>query len=207
MQEDALAVVTCEEAYTSRDVWTCSGPILIAYSRTNMQNFQASQKDKNTWRNRIITRLGVMSFRYSRHEVTLHLDLPSHFIRDHNDADVIGEEIHTVIPRDSDSNLELAWQELGAIDGLWAVLKVGTKPVERSISCHLGVLEFIEKTLKQGLMQPVPHLSRYHLISFTPSWIPLMDLQVYLILRPQGLIMHKMIISHDSCARRRPFLL
>eukprot|EP00967_Tisochrysis_lutea_P000756 scaffold956_cov18-Tisochrysis_lutea.AAC.2 len=48
--------------------------------------------------------------------------------------------VNAVVPRHSDSNLELAGQELGAIDGLRGVLKVGAKLVERTVCCHLGVL-------------------------------------------------------------------
>mmetsp|Transcript_17018 Transcript_17018/g.30409 ORF Transcript_17018/g.30409 Transcript_17018/m.30409 type:complete len:539 (+) Transcript_17018:171-1787(+) len=61
-------------------------------------------------------------------------------IRNHDYADVIGEEVHRVVARYGDRHLELARQELSAVDGLRGVLKVGAKAVEGAVRGHFGVL-------------------------------------------------------------------
>ena len=68
------------------------------------------------------------------------LDLAGNFIWDDNNANVVGEKVNTVIPRDSHGDLELAWEELSAIDRLWAVLKVCSEAIISSVLRNLRIL-------------------------------------------------------------------
>mmetsp|Transcript_4857 Transcript_4857/g.8445 ORF Transcript_4857/g.8445 Transcript_4857/m.8445 type:complete len:224 (+) Transcript_4857:1791-2462(+) len=69
--------------------------------------------------------------------VTLQLAL---LICDDNNAKVVCEQIHRVVTWHCDCHLELAGQELCAIDGLRGVLKVGTKAIECAVRGNLGIL-------------------------------------------------------------------
>ena len=75
----------------------------------------------------------------STHQDVVALNLTSSIVDDNN-TQVICEDVHRVVPRHSHPNLELAGQELGAIDGLRRALKVGAKAVEGTVSCYLRVL-------------------------------------------------------------------
>ena len=77
--------------------------------------------------------------RTGRLDIWTHLDLPG-IIKHADDAKVIGEEVDRVVAGDGDADLELAGQELGAVDGLRGVLKVCAKPVEVAVCSNLGVL-------------------------------------------------------------------
>ena len=59
---------------------------------------------------------------------------------EHGTHEVLGEEVDRVVPRDRDGDLELAGQELLAVDGLGRVLKVGPELVEGPGLGDLGVL-------------------------------------------------------------------
>jgi hypothetical protein len=69
-----------------------------------------------------------------------HLQL-SLLVADDDDAQVVGEEVHAVVAGHSDRDLELAGQELRAVDGLRGVLEVGAEAVEGAVVRDLGVLE------------------------------------------------------------------
>ena len=68
------------------------------------------------------------------------------------DADVVGQKVDVVIPGDGDADLELAGQELGAVDGFGGALKVGPEPVVVPARHHLRLLD------GENLLAVQPHV-------------------------------------------------
>ena len=62
-------------------------------------------------------------------------------IRQDNNAEIVGEQVHGVVSRYSDGNLELPGQELGAIDWLRGPNEVGAKCIVVAGLCHLWTLQ------------------------------------------------------------------
>ena len=62
-------------------------------------------------------------------------------VADRHNAQVIGEQVHAVVAGHGDRDLELAGQEMGAVDGLRRIGVIGAKAVEIARHCHCWVLQ------------------------------------------------------------------
>mmetsp|Transcript_20007 Transcript_20007/g.59446 ORF Transcript_20007/g.59446 Transcript_20007/m.59446 type:complete len:216 (+) Transcript_20007:2861-3508(+) len=91
------------------------------------------------------------------HATTHHQVVPNHLAaiaRDHDDTNVVGEEVNAVVARYRHRNLELSRQELRAVDRLRAILEVGAKAIVEAVLSDLRVLT----VRRHELLAVKPHI-------------------------------------------------